>query len=81
MRMVRDDRSGDVVVVTEPPFTFSWLPGLAGYLRSALYVTGLRSFGGHGYDPRHPDMGGIFFALGRGVPADLVLSEVQQVDL
>jgi hypothetical protein len=69
-----------VVAITEPPYTYSRPAGAAGHLRGWLFRAGF-SFGGHGYDPRLPDMGGVFFALGRGVPADLRVSEVQQVDV
>lgn len=80
MRLSHPTRTGDLVAVTEPPYTFSRPPGLAGRLARWLQSLG-RSYGGHGYDPRHPDMGGIFLALGRGVPDDLVLPEVHQIDV
>ena len=37
--------------------------------------------GAHGYDPKLPDMGAIFFALGRGVPAGTKLGEVRAIDV
>jgi alkaline phosphatase D len=80
LRLSHPSRSGDLVVITEPPYSFSRPAGLAGYLSSWLHAVGV-SFGGHGYDPRHPDMGGIFLAMGRGVPAELMLPEVYQVDV
>lgn len=80
LRLAHPGRSGDVVALTEPPYTFSRPAGMAGYAQTLLHRLGA-SFGGHGYDPRHPDMGGIFYALGRGVPDDLVLPEVAQVDV
>jgi arylsulfatase A-like enzyme len=80
LRLAYPGRSGDVVALTEPPYTFSRPRGMAGYAQTLLHHLGI-SFGGHGYDPRHPDMGAIFFALGRGIPADLVVPEVQQVDV
>jgi predicted AlkP superfamily pyrophosphatase or phosphodiesterase len=80
LRLSHPSRTGDLVAITEPPNSFSRPAGMAGYLRSWLHAAGM-SFGGHGYDPRHPDMGGVFLALGRGVPKDLVLPEVHQVDL
>ncbi len=81
LRMSHPTRSGDLVLITEPPYTFSRPPGAAGFLRSALYSLGWRRFGGHGYDPQLADMGGIFLAMGRGVPPRLVLPEVQQIDV
>ncbi len=80
LRLFHPTRTGDLVVLTDPPNTFSRPPGMAGYLRSWLHAVGM-SFGGHGYDPQLPDMGGIFFATGRGVPRELVLPEVRQVDV
>lgn len=80
LRLRHPRRTGDLVVVAEPPYTFSVPPGGEGVLSSLLGKVTARS-GGHGYDPGHPDMPGIFFALGRGVDADLVLPEVHQIDL
>jgi len=79
-RMTHSQRTGDIVAFTEPPYSFSRPPGLAGILRGCLYKLGA-SFGGHGYDPRHPHMSGVFYALGRGVPDDLSVAELHQVDL
>lgn len=80
LRMAHPTRTGDLVLITDPPFTFSRPRGAAGFLQSVLYTLGW-GFGGHGYDPRLPDMGGIFLAMGRGVPPRLVLPEVQQIDV
>lgn len=79
-RLAHPERSGDILVVTEPPYTFSRPGGMAGWV-TALYFAFGGDLGGHGYHPAHPDMGGVFFAVGRGVPADLVVPEVHQVDL
>jgi hypothetical protein len=79
-RLAHPNRSGDLTVTVAPPYVLSWPSGLAGTLRSLVQVLG-GSFGGHGYDPHHPDMAGIFLAMGRGVHTDLVLPEVQQIDL
>src|SRR5690606_8840192 len=78
LRLSHPTRSGDLVLITEPPYTFSRPAGMAGTLRSWLHALGM-SFGGHGYDPRHPDIAGVFLAMGRGVPAELVLPEVHPV--
>lgn len=80
LRLAHPTRTGDLVVLTEPPFSFSRPDGFAGKLQTLLYKLGV-GVGGHGYDPRHPDMAGVFFAAGRGVPNDLILPEVQQIDL
>ena len=38
-------------------------------------------FGSHGYHPDRADMGGVFLAMGRGVPRDLTIQAVHQVDV
>jgi predicted AlkP superfamily pyrophosphatase or phosphodiesterase len=80
LRLHHPSRSGDLVVLTQPPYTFSWPTGAEGLLMSVMARFGAR-FGGHGYEPDHSDMGGIFFAMGRGVDPGLTLGEVRQVDL
>jgi len=80
LRLRHPRRSGDLVVITEPPYSFSWPAGAEGVLMAAMSRLG-RPFGGHGYDPRHPDMAGVFLALGRGVAPDLQIAEVHQVDV
>jgi arylsulfatase A-like enzyme len=62
-------RSGDLTLVATPPGV------LAPPLRTALHG------GGHGYDPELPDMGAIFFALGRGVPAGTKLAHPRAIDV
>ncbi len=37
--------------------------------------------GAHGFDPALPDMGAIFYALGRGVPRGAELGEVRAIDV
>ena len=69
-------RSGDIVVLTRPPYTFSrlsWAQRRLGWLVGA--------HGTHGYTPDQPDMGAIFYALGRGVPRGAKLGEVRALDL
>lgn len=74
------DRVGDVVAVVEPPRVFAAY-GLWQRLRRrvALWLGGRQ--GGHGYDPRHEDMSGILFALGRGVPPGTALGVVSALDV
>lgn len=79
-RLSHPGRTGDIVVVTAPPFTLSRPMGLPGYLGRLYFALG-GGFGGHGYWPDHPDMAGVFLAMGRGVPRGLVVPEVHQVDL
>jgi len=68
-------RLGDLVVVAEPPYAFR-----AGTLAALAHSLG-RNLGAHGYDPRHPDMAGILFALGRGVAPGGDLGEVSALDV
>jgi arylsulfatase A-like enzyme len=80
LRLRHPARSGDLVVITEPPYSFSRPAGVEGVAMAALSRLGM-TFGGHGYDPRHPDMAGIFLALGRGVAPGSEIVEVHQVDV
>jgi len=76
-RLRRPNRVGDWVAVLSPPYTFS---GAESWLRSIAIFFG-KEYGMHGYDPTLPDMGGVFFAMGRGVPPDLELDDVRQIDV
>jgi len=79
-RLRHPTRTGDLVVMADPPYTLSRPAGFEGRLMSAMQMLG-RSFGTHGYDPALPDMGGVFMAMGRGIPMDLALGEVRQIDV
>ena len=78
-RLQRDNRLGDWVIVLPPPFGSSRSTGLELKLMQAASGFG-KSFGMHGYDPQLPDMGALFLAMGRDVPAE-PLGEVRQIDL
>jgi hypothetical protein len=80
MRLAHPTRTGDWVVTTQPPFTFSRPAGLEGVIVAAMGALGW-AFGSHGYHPDLEDMGGVFFALGRGIPNDLAIPVVHQVDV
>lgn len=81
LRFRHPTRTGDLVALTDPPRTFvrSWSQG-AGLLRiSRLFGTAV---GAHGYDPgAHPEMGGIFLAVGRGVGTAAMLPAVRAIDV
>jgi predicted AlkP superfamily pyrophosphatase or phosphodiesterase len=62
-------RSGDLTLVATPPQVL------------ARPTTGRTMRGTHGYDPDRPDMGAIFFALGRHVPAGGKLGTVHAIDV
>jgi predicted AlkP superfamily pyrophosphatase or phosphodiesterase len=68
-------RSGNVVVHTDPPRRFSASRGMLG---SAL---AREPRGAHGYSGDLPEMGAIFFALGRGAPAGKDLGVIRSLDV
>jgi len=68
LRLSRPGRSGDILLVTEAPRVFG-------------EPAPEPARGMHGYLPGHPDMGAIFYALGRGVPRGRALGEVRTVDV
>lgn len=78
-RLRRDTRIGDWVIVLPPPYASTRSTGAELWLMQAATWFG-KTLGMHGYDPHLPDMGGIFLAMGRGVP-DAVPSKVRQIDL
>jgi predicted AlkP superfamily pyrophosphatase or phosphodiesterase len=65
-------RSGDIIVITEPPYRFR---------RSSLLDRVVGLSGMHGYTPDHSEMAAIFYAMGRGVPRDLCLETVRAIDV
>ena len=74
------DRSGDLTLVAQPPRVLA-RPTL-GQLALALWSRARgHTSGAHGYDPELPDMGAIFFALGRGVPKSAKLGAVRAIDV
>ena len=80
-RLYRSDRFGDLTV--EAPVGYSLIsPGhktlrLHGFMNK---LSGWR-LGLHGYAPDHPDMGGVFLALGRGVLSGTKLGTVHLKDV
>jgi hypothetical protein len=69
-------RTGDLVARVEPPYTFAD----AGPFARARELLG-KHRGVHGYSPDHPDMAGIFLAIGRGVPAGARPPAVRTIDV
>ncbi len=77
LRGLHPRRVGDLVVRTVPPYRF-FRPKIRERLKQMLGL-GLR--GGHGYPTDHPDMAAIFYAMGRGVPANTRLDSVRMIDV
>jgi len=82
LRISHPQRNGDLVVLVDPPRTFYQQPGLN---RAYFLLRGLwdpeAQIGMHGYDPGRPDMGAIFFAIGRGVSAGSRAAEIRTIDV
>jgi arylsulfatase A-like enzyme len=77
----RHPRAGDVVALAEPPLAFQPASARGARLGWLARLLG-RSPGAHGYDPaRHPEMHGIFLALGRGAPKGARLPRVHALDV
>jgi predicted AlkP superfamily pyrophosphatase or phosphodiesterase len=81
LRAYHPRRSGDLMLSTTPPLAFYEPRSLQA--RLYVLVRGLfgGSFGLHGYLPSLPEMHAVFFAMGRGVPADLELGPVRAIDV
>jgi len=80
MRSDFPGRSGDITLAVDPPNVLrrsSWRLTLSSWW-SALAGSHI---GAHGYAPELPEMGGIFYALGRGVPKGVTLDEVRAIDV
>jgi alkaline phosphatase D len=79
LRFAHPQRTGDLVLLVEPPRTFREPTA-----RQRLGFLG-RGFGWtpslHGYSPGHPDMGAVFYAMGRGVPAGSRPGRVRMIDV
>lgn len=76
-----ENRTGDIVVTTQPP---NFLRPLKWWQQSALdlmYYLDDWQLGMHGYNPEHPDMGAIFLAMGRSVNPQGELGVVSQLDV
>jgi predicted AlkP superfamily pyrophosphatase or phosphodiesterase len=80
LRLNHPSRTGDLVVMADPPYTLDRPAGLEGQMMVAAQALG-REFGMHGYDPQLPDMGGVFLALGRGATPGARLGVVRQIDV
>lgn len=73
LQLFAGPRSGHVVAFTRPPLRFGAKRGLRRFTREPR--------GAHGYRGDHPDMAGIFLALGRGVRAGARPGATSELDL
>lgn len=80
LRLGHPTRTGDLVVLPDPGYVFRGGSWRRRAWRDLRRLFGRRT-GSHGYAPNHPDMGGVFLALGRGVPAGGELGPVRQIDV
>ena len=74
------ERAGDLVLLAQPPAIFVQPGGMEGFAMNLMRFFGW-DFGGHGYDPQHPDMGAIWLLQGRGITPGASLSGAHQVDV
>lgn len=81
LSMQAPNRTGDIVITTTPPYTFSAPRNIAEQL--IVWSAPLLGWkhGAHGFDPKLPDMGGIFYAMGNGVTKGKELPEIHQLDI
>ena len=80
LRLRNASRTGDLVVVASPGVALRESPWDERVLRMFGGAFGWER-GMHGYAPDDPDMGGILFAMGRGVPAGTQLGAVRMIDV
>jgi arylsulfatase A-like enzyme len=80
LRFRHPNRTGDLVLVAQPPYYFKRAGRIAAIVEWWLHWLG-RGKGAHGYPPTHPDMSGIFYALGRGIPSDRELGPISNLDI
>jgi predicted AlkP superfamily pyrophosphatase or phosphodiesterase len=76
VHLAHPDRSGDLVVRAEPGHTFR----KGGLLARVGDLLGRRR-GLHGYAPDHPDMAGIFLAMGREIAPGARPARVHMIDV
>lgn len=80
-RFIYAARTGDLVVTTEPPYSFIAPTAAQRAGHAIMAATRGWRLGMHGYDATHPDMGGILLALGRGAPAGMRINNAHQTDV
>lgn len=80
-RLFYKDRTGDFIVTTSPPYSLIAPTPVQRAGHALMQKARGWRLGMHGYDPMHPDMGGIFLAFGRGAPAGMKIKGAHQIDI
>ena len=82
LRLSHPTRNGDLIVLIDPPRIFRkgefWTDA---YILWRQFWIDQPKFGAHGFDPHHPEMGTVFYALGRGVTPGHSEAEVRTIDV
>ena len=82
LRLAHPTRNGDLIVLIDPPRILrkgdTWTNA---YIFWRQLWDSQAQFGAHGFDPDHPEMGTIFYALGRGVTPGHSEPEVRSIDV
>jgi hypothetical protein len=73
-------RTGDIVLVTDPPRVFA-TPSLPDRLLAGARLLLGGDAGAHGFSPEIPEMGALFLAMGRGVPHGGQIGPQRAVDV
>lgn len=81
LAMRAENCTGDIVLTTTPPYTFSGADSL--FEKAVVAIGSILGWkhGAHGFDAQLEDMGAIFFAMGRGVTAGKPMKDIHQLDV
>lgn len=66
-QLAHPDRVGDIIVTTNPPYSLRRSNSLLKITQDLITNLMDWNLGLHGYSPEHPDMAGIFLAMGNGI--------------
>jgi predicted AlkP superfamily pyrophosphatase or phosphodiesterase len=81
LRLRHPKRTGDLVMLAEPPRTLYEVRRFRGALRWLVKTFFGWDSGAHGYSPDYPDMGAILLAVGRGVKPGTKLGPTRNIDI
>lgn len=80
LRLGHPQRSGDLVVITEPPFFFASQRPAVAWIGWGMRLLGYET-GHHGYSVSHPDMSGILYLMGQGAAGGARLGATSNLDI